>query len=117
MPKVIVKATDADGKVQEETVFETEVALGGVLFEELDKAGHQLPHGCLAGSCGSCRSNILEGAELLAPPSAVEADTIKSVSQTHRERFGDACLLGVTLRMACRARIEREGTIVLTPFK
>ena len=117
MPKVIVKATDADGTVQEETVFEAEVAKGGVLFEELDAKGHQLPHGCLAGSCGSCRSNILEGAELLAPPSAIEADTIKSVSQTHRERFGDACLLGVTLRMACRARIEGEGTIVLAPFK
>ncbi len=121
MPKVRVMACDSDGKALGEVAFEARVAHGKVLFEELDAAGHQLPHGCLAGSCGSCRVNILQGGELLAPPSVIEADTIKSVCANYRERNGGDGPSEAKVRMACRTKVASDadvgGVVVLVPLK
>ncbi len=117
MPTVSVKEIDENGEVLEKITFESEVLLGEVVYDELDKAGHQLPHGCLAGSCGSCRVQILEGAELLSPPAAIEADTIKHVTQNYNERLGEGYLQGTIIRMACRAKIQKEGKLIISPLK
>ena len=49
------------------------------------KAGAQAPHGCLAGSCGSCRILILEGEDALQEPGYIESDTIKRLKETYSE--------------------------------
>ena len=68
-----------------------------ILFDELERQGHSLPHGCLSGSCGSCRVEIIEGAENLSPMSAVEADTVEMV----KINYGP----NQTIRLSCRAKI------------
>jgi ferredoxin len=82
-----------------------EVESGRVLFEALEEQGATLPHGCLAGSCGSCRIEILEGQDQLSPLSAIETDTVTYLEQSYRERFGDDFLLGKTIRLSCRAKV------------
>lgn len=109
MPTVSIKVLDQTG----ESAFEAEIDKG-VVYDELDKAGHQLPHGCLAGSCGSCRIQIHEGAELLEAPSAIESDTIEHVAETHRRRFGET---KAGLRMACRAKVRKAGALTISPLK
>jgi len=54
MPTVLIK--NANGSSQEFQVQENQV-----LFNELEKQGVKLPYGCLAGACGSCKIEILNG--------------------------------------------------------
>lgn len=82
---------------------------GDTLFDELSAKGVIWPHGCLAGACGACRTVIVEGAENLSPPSAVEADTIARI----REGLSEEKKL-VPLRMACRAKVK--GDVKIAPF-
>ncbi len=73
------------------------------IFDSLENQGLQLPHGCLAGSCGACRIEVLEGAENLKAPSAVELDTINHIKKN----------LGTdrNIRLSCRAKIIGDITI------
>jgi len=75
MPTVLVKAHLPNEKDQ---IFE--VQLGALIFDELENQGCILPHGCLAGSCGSCRIEITKGAENLSPAGAVEQNTIDALT-------------------------------------
>lgn len=96
MPTVLVQSLSPNEK---DLTFE--VKSGKILFDELDHQGLKLPHGCLAGSCGSCRIEILEGAQNLAEPGAVERDTIESIRNepNHPER------LNKLIRLSCRSRV------------
>lgn len=92
MPTVSV----ANDKLNNKEDLKFEVNEGQILFDELERQDHILPHGCLAGSCGSCRIEIIEGAENLSPQGAVETDTINSIKGNHP---------GKTIRLSCRAKV------------
>jgi ferredoxin len=96
MPTVLVKSSTPN-----EADKSFEINEGETIFEGLERLGHILPHGCLAGSCGSCRVEVLKGSENLKIPGAVESDTITHLkNQLNR---ADA-----SIRLACRAKIIGE---------
>jgi ferredoxin len=59
--------------------------------------GIDLPHGCLSGSCGACRIEIVKGSQNLSAPSFIEKNTIQSL----KEEFHLSS--DFSLRLACRA--------------
>lgn len=110
MPTVLV--VDSQNS---ETIEEFEVQTGEVLFDELDAQGKTLPHGCLAGSCGSCRIEIIEGEQNLNPPGAIEADTIKALKESYTQKYGAEFIADKTLRLSCRARVN--GNVKISAIK
>ncbi|HAZ13756.1 MAG TPA: hypothetical protein DCY86_13270 [Bdellovibrionales bacterium] len=101
MPTVSLVSTKNDPKDH----FECTIDKDQTLYDGLAKNGHLLPHGCLAGSCGSCKVEILAGAENLKSPGVIEKDTIKSILET--------CGTSPTypIRLACRARVTGDVTL------
>lgn len=91
MPTVLVKALTPNEKDQSFAVNSE-----GLIYDELENQGCILPHGCLAGSCGSCRIEMISGAENLSVPSRVEQNTIDALSSSHPNKV---------IRLACRARV------------
>jgi ferredoxin len=88
-----------------------QVEEGKTLYDELERQGTVLPHGCLAGSCGSCKIEVLSGAENLAPPSAIESNTLASI----KENLGPDKMAGRIIRLSCRAKVK--GDVSIRPFK
>lgn len=79
-----------------------------ILFDALDDQGEMLPHGCLSGSCGSCRIEIIEGSENLKEPSPIESDTINSIKFNQKRVLGDEYDDSVDIRLSCRARVKGD---------
>lgn len=102
MPTVLVKALSPNENDQK-----FDVESGKLLYDELERQGLTLPHGCLAGSCGSCRIEILEGAENLSQPGAVESDTISHLKTNYPPNK--------IIRLSCRAKVT--GNITLAVLK
>lgn len=117
MPTVSVKNINENDELEHDSEQIFEVSQGQILYDELESQEYKLPHGCLAGSCGSCRVWVIEGEEQLAPPSAIEQNTIEAIKLTYAETRGEAYLQGRTLRLSCRARVQGEGKIVIAPLK
>ena len=92
-----------------------EVLEGEVLYDSLHDRGLSLPHGCLSGSCGACKVEILSGKENLSPPTYVENDTIQAIKSEFIEIHGENYLVGKEIRLSCRARVM--GDITFKPFK
>ena len=67
------------------------------LHQEIQNLGTELPFGCLAGSCGACRIEILEGIENLTSPSVIEKNTATHLAETMK-------LDPDKVRLACRAK-------------
>jgi ferredoxin len=111
MPTVSVINVDKDGKALENDVTRVEVEENQLLFDALDDKGVKLPHGCMAGSCGTCRVEVIEGAENLSDPSVVEADTITHIHQTYKETYDEDYLANMQVRLTCRAKIKGDVTI------
>lgn len=109
MPTVSVFKKNDDQQVIASGEYEVEK--NQVIFDQLDAQGVKLPHGCLAGSCGSCRAIVLDGAENLAPKSAIETDTINHLKNSYPEKYSADC----ELRLTCRARIVGDGKIEILP--
>ena len=105
MPTVLVHL-DSPNENSKAKVREYKVNLSQVLYDELERQGLQLPHGCLAGSCGSCRIHVLKGIENLSPMGAVETDTVDHIKGEHP---------GKTVRLSCRAKVL--GDVEITPLK
>lgn len=78
------------------------------LYVELEAQGVKLPHGCLAGACGACRIEVLEGSENLSTPSVIEQDTIDAISN-------DNGYNSTTTRLSCRA--SASGNVKFRPLK
>lgn len=110
MPTVSVRS-----KLPNETDQIFEVVEGKILYDELERQGLILPHGCLAGSCGSCRIDILEGAENLSNPGAVESDTIASIKSNYCDSNRAELVLNKNIRLSCRAKVM--GDIKITILK
>jgi ferredoxin len=85
-----------------------EVNVGEILFDALDKRGLTLPHGCLAGSCGACRVEVLENPENLEPSGIIETDTIESLKQDYEKTLGTDSMKNINLRLSCRAKIKNS---------
>lgn len=68
---------------------------GGRLVDVCDEARAPVPFSCRGASCGTCRVEVLEGAELLEPPGPHEAEVLAI--------FGDER----AVRLACAARVRR----------
>ena len=90
---------------------EFQVKAGDIIFDTLDNQGHQLPHGCLAGSCGACKIEISSGDSNLEAPSAIELNTVKAVCTNLKRIHGDSYLEGKTVRLACRAKVKGDVSI------
>jgi ferredoxin len=86
-----------------------------LIYDGLELKGHELPHGCLAGSCGACRIEILEGSENIKAPSAIESNTLEAIRENYEKINGEGSLNGKTIRLACRSRIL--GDIKIKPFR
>lgn len=74
------------------------------IYEAFEKHGTELPHGCLAGSCGACRIRVTEGQENLKPAGAVESDTINFIKSNLAQKTGDNSILNADIRLSCRAK-------------
>lgn len=83
----------------------------GIIYDAADNEGIDLPHGCLAGSCGACRIEVTEGAENLTAPSAIEENTICAISDNYKRIHGEGALKGKTIRLSCRAKVTGDVTI------
>lgn len=105
MPRVSIQGTDKVFEVNE----------GEVLYDALFERGTILPHGCLSGSCGACKVQIIEGKEGLQAPGAVEKNTIEAVKDDFVKERGPDFLEGKEIRLSCRAKVI--GDIVFEPVK
>ncbi len=68
------------------------------LYEAFLRHNTDLPHGCLAGSCGACLIKVESGAENLTEPRTIEMDTIDSIKKARGLPESDH------YRLSCRAR-------------
>ncbi len=94
-----------------------EVNKNEIIYDALERQGHELPHGCLAGSCGACRIEILEGAENLEPASSMEENTIGALKTNYERLHGRGSAANKIIRLACRAKLNGDGDLVIEPFK
>lgn len=85
-----------------------EVKEGGILYDSLSDQGEDLPHGCLSGSCGACRVEILEGEVNLQPAGVIESNTLESLKDEFRKLYGNEFVEGKTIRLACRAKVKGD---------
>lgn len=117
MPTVSVKNINDNEELDAENEAEFTVSEEQILYDELESQDYKLPHGCLAGSCGSCRVWVIEGEDQLSPPSPIELNTLEAIKLTYAETRGEAYLQGRTIRLSCRARIKGSGKIIIAPLK
>lgn len=89
-----------------------DVPAGSVMFDAVAECGTELPHGCLAGSCGACRIQVLSGAMNLAPATVIENNTLEAIRDEYAKREGPSFLEGKQIRLACRARVNGNVTVL-----
>lgn len=105
MPTVLVNIKPkAENESEKSQLYK--VNLNQILYDELERQGLALPHGCLAGSCGSCRIHVDKGIENLSPMGVVETDTVDSIKSSYP---------GKNVRLSCRAKVL--GDVEITPLK
>lgn len=98
MPTVLVQIH----KKSDQSFIETKIFTvdsNAIIYDALESQDFVLPHGCLAGSCGSCRIEVLKGKDSFSEMSAVEKDTVESLTKENP---------GKDLRLSCRARIKGD---------
>lgn len=84
---------------------------GEILYDSLADRGVKLPHGCLSGSCGACRVQILEGKDNLAKPGVIEQDTINSLKTEFTQLHGADFVQDKEIRLACRAKVMGDVSL------
>lgn len=98
-----------------DTNQEIEVREGEVIYDALHDQGIELPHGCLSGSCGACRIEVISGEEQLIPPTFVEMDTVEAVKEELAQLRGSDFLQNKVIRLSCRAKVT--GDVCIRPLK
>ncbi len=83
-----------------------EISQDAILHDALDTQGCKLPFGCLAGSCGACRIEVINP-EALHPAGAVEQNTIEALCEERK----NAGLKPLIIRLSCRAKIKTDVQI------
>ena len=86
MPILLFEATEHGPAV------EVHLPDGGALIDACDDARAPVPFSCRSANCGTCRVEILEGAELLEPPAEAERALLEILADASGER------------LACQAR-------------
>ena len=89
------------------------INIGENIFECLRKDGLELSHGCLSGSCGACRVEIIKGSKLLEVPNEMENRTLSLIKINHERIHGNGSLDGRIIRLACQANILEDGHLEL----
>jgi ferredoxin len=97
MPIVSIKDTSKAIEVNE----------GEILYDSLHDRGIELPHGCLSGSCGACKVEVIEGIENLSKPGVIEQNTIDDVKKDLKTVQN--------IRLSCRAKVI--GNVTIKPIK
>lgn len=105
MPTVSILDTDKTIEVKD----------GEILYDSLYDRGYELPHGCLSGSCGACRVEIISGKENLAPAGVIESNTIEALQDEFKKIHGEDFVKDKEIRLSCRAKIS--GDVCLRPIK
>ena len=108
MPKVSLEENDS--------IESYEAEEDEIIYHALERQGKKLPHGCLAGSCGSCRILVLEGEDNLKDPGHIESDTTRHLRETYAEKHGEDFLKNKVVRLSCRARLLK-GNVTIKPLK
>lgn len=98
MPKVSM--------IDTQQVFEIEE--NSIIHDALEAQGCTLPHGCLSGSCGACRIEVINPSAL-SPIGAVEQNTIEALNEERKTKG----LIPITIRLSCRAKILSDVKIKL----
>jgi ferredoxin len=88
---------------------------GEVIYDALYDRGEELPHGCLSGSCGACRIEIVQGSENVQTAGLVEQNTIDALKEEFSTTHGAEFVNKTNIRLACRAKIL--GDIQIKPIK
>jgi ferredoxin len=84
---------------------QVEAPAGARLVDLCDERNAPVPFSCRSASCGTCRIDVLEGAELLEPPRDEELDVL--------DIFGDD---PAHRRLACQAQVGAgNGRIRVRP--
>lgn len=117
MPTASLLKINSEQKLTDEVEKTTSIEIGQTLYEAFEDDGIELPHGCLAGSCGSCKVVVTEGDQFLKAPGAIEKDSISHITETYNRENGETFLQNKVVRMSCRAKLESEGDIKFAPFK
>lgn len=78
---------------------------GGPLIDICDEAGAAVVFSCRSASCGTCRVDVLEGAELLEPPKRDELDVLEIFAAAVSEEAPSR----TPRRLACQA-VARAGS-------
>jgi 2Fe-2S ferredoxin len=77
-----------------------EVPGGGALVDVCDKTAAPVPFSCRSATCGTCRVEVLQGADLFETPEPEEAELL--------EILGDPS----HFRLACQAKLRSGNGIV-----
>lgn len=105
MPIVSIKGTSQVFEVKE----------GEILYDSLYDRGYELPHGCLSGSCGACRVEIVSGKENLQAPGVIEQNTVDALKVEFSETKGADFIKEKEIRLSCRAKVV--GNVTIDPIK
>ncbi len=97
MPKVIFEGSTLSVDVPE----------GGSLADVCDKHQSPVPFSCRSANCGTCRIEVLEGADLIKPPEDEELDILDVFS-----------LKAPKFRLACQSQlVPGAGTVRVRPLE
>ena len=105
MPIVSLKDADKTFEVNE----------GEILYDSLYDRGEELPHGCLSGSCGACRVEVIDGKENLHPPGVIEKNTVEALKDEFSKTKGEEFVKQIEIRLSCRAKVL--GNVCIRPIK
>ncbi|WP_226625238.1 2Fe-2S iron-sulfur cluster-binding protein [Alloyangia pacifica] len=67
------------------------VPAGTRIIEISEKIGAGITYGCREGDCGTCLTHVVEGAEYLSEPSALELRVLKENLAGHSDRLACQC--------------------------
>jgi ferredoxin len=98
MPRVVFECPDLPR-------LEVEAPGGTALIDLCDERNAGIPFSCRSASCGTCRIDVLEGADLLEPPQDEELDVLDIFGDDPKRR-----------RLACQSRLrEGDGVVRVHP--
>lgn len=60
---------------------------GQTILEAAIRAGVEIPSSCASGTCGTCRIELLEGADSIEPPNEIECETARDKRFQKNERL------------------------------
>lgn len=105
MPRVSIKDSTKNFEVNQNEI----------LYDALYDRGEELPHGCLSGSCGACRVEVISGKENLQAPGVIEQNTIDALKEEFTSVRGKDFIDGKEIRLSCRAKVL--GDVCIIPIK